>query len=47
MVFCATAASVVSGTLAEHIKLWPFMIFTVFLIGLFYAITGSWVWGDG
>ncbi len=47
MVFCATAASVVSGTLAERIKLWPFMIFTVILTGLFYPITGSWVWGGG
>jgi Amt family ammonium transporter len=47
MVFCATAASVVSGTLAERIRLWPFMIFTVFLTGLFYPITGSWQWGGG
>ncbi|MGE0584973.1 MAG: ammonium transporter [Flavobacteriaceae bacterium] len=47
MVFCATAASVVSGTLAERIKLWPFMIFTVVLTGLMYPITGSWQWGGG
>ncbi|MFZ2103068.1 MAG: ammonium transporter [Oricola sp.] len=47
MVFCATAASVVSGTLAERIRLWPFMLFTVFLTGLFYPITGSWQWGGG
>ncbi|WP_176084966.1 ammonium transporter [Martelella sp. HB161492] len=47
MVFCATAASVVSGTLAERIKLWPFMIFTVILTGFMYPITGSWQWGGG
>ncbi|MCC0055464.1 MAG: ammonium transporter [Rhodobiaceae bacterium] len=47
MVFCATAASVVSGTLAERIKLWPFMIFTVVLTGIMYPITGSWQWGGG
>jgi ammonium transporter, Amt family len=47
MVFCATAASVVSGTVAERIKFWPFMIFTVILTGLIYPITGSWQWGGG
>ncbi len=47
MVFCATTASIVSGTLAERIKLWPFMIFTVILTGILYPITGSWQWGAG
>ncbi len=47
MVFCATAASIVSGTLAERIKLWPFMIFTVILTGFIYPIAGSWKWGAG
>jgi len=47
MVFCATAASIVSGTLAERIKLWPFLIFTVILTGVIYPITGSWQWGGG
>ena len=47
MVFVATAASIVSGTLAERIKLWPFLIFTVFLTGLVYPIQASWVWGKG
>ncbi|WP_321344252.1 ammonium transporter [Breoghania sp.] len=47
MVFCATTASIVSGTLAERIKLWPFMIFTVILTGIIYPITGSWEWGAG
>ncbi|OCW57481.1 ammonium transporter [Hoeflea olei] len=47
MVFCATTASIVSGTLAERIKLWPFLIFTVVLTGILYPITGSWQWGGG
>ncbi len=47
MVFCATTASIVSGTLAERIKLWPFLIFTVILTGFLYPITGSWEWGTG
>jgi len=47
MVFVATAASIVSGTVAERIKIWPFMIFTVVLCGIIYPIEGSWVWGSG
>ncbi|OSQ31905.1 ammonium transporter [Thalassospira sp. MCCC 1A03138] len=47
MVFVATAASIVSGTVAERIKLWPFMIFVVVLTGIMYPITGSWTWGGG
>jgi len=47
MVFCATAASIVSGTLAERIKLWPFLIFVVVLAGLIYPIQGAWKWGAG
>ncbi len=47
MVFVATAASVVSGTLAERIKLWPFLAFVVFLTGVVYPIEGSWHWGGG
>ena len=47
LVFCATTASIVSGTLAERIKLWPFLIFVVILTGVFYPITGSWQWGGG
>jgi Amt family ammonium transporter len=38
MVFCATTASIVSGTLAERIKLWPFLIFTAILTGFIYPI---------
>ncbi len=47
MVFCATTASIVSGTLAERIKLWPFLIFVVILTGVIYPIQGSWEWGAG
>ncbi len=47
MVFVATAASIVSGTVAERIKLWPFMIFVVVLTGVLYPISGSWTWGGG
>jgi Amt family ammonium transporter len=47
MVFVATAASIVSGTLAERIKLWPFLIFVIVLTGLIYPIQGGWQWGGG
>ncbi|MEM0906172.1 MAG: ammonium transporter [Pseudomonadota bacterium] len=47
MVFCATTASIVSGTIAERMRLWPFLIFVVFLTGILYPITGSWEWGTG
>jgi len=47
MVFVATAASIVSGTVAERIKLWPFLIFTIVLTSVIYPIQGSWTWGGG
>ena len=47
MVFCATAASIVSGTLAERIKLWPFLVFVAVLTGVIYPIQGAWKWGEG
>ncbi len=47
MVFVATAASVVSGTIAERTKLWSFMVFVVVLTGIIYPIQGSWTWGAG
>lgn len=47
MVFVATAASIVSGTVAERIKFWPFIIFVVVLTGVIYPIQASWVWGGG
>lgn len=47
MVFVATAASIVSGTVAERIKLWPFLIFVMILTAIIYPIQGSWSWGGG
>ena len=46
-VFVATAASIVSGTLAERVRVWPFLLFTAVLTGILYPITGSWQWGGG
>ncbi|TCT11834.1 ammonium transporter [Tepidamorphus gemmatus] len=47
MVFCATTASIVSGAVAERVKLWPFLIFVAVLTGVIYPVTGSWQWGGG
>jgi len=47
MVFVATAASVVSGTVAERIKVWPFLVFVIILSAVIYPIQASWVWGGG
>ncbi len=47
LMFVAATASIVSGALAERIKLWPFLIFVVVLTGLMYPISGSWQWGGG
>ena len=47
MVFVATTASIVSGTIAERVKLWPFFLFTVILTAILYPIQGSWSWGGG
>ena len=45
--FAATAATIVSGAVAERIKIGPFMIFTIIYVGLIYPIAGSWKWGGG
>jgi Amt family ammonium transporter len=45
VVFVATAASVISGTVAERIKLIPFLIFVAILAGVIYPIQGHWTWG--
>ncbi|WP_416351272.1 ammonium transporter [Celeribacter halophilus] len=47
LMFCGATASIVSGTLAERIKLWPFLIFTIVLTAIIYPITASWTWGGG
>ena len=47
MVFCATTVSIVSGTLAERIKLWPFFLFAAILTGIIYPIQMGWQWGGG
>src|SRR6056297_1454309 len=47
MVFCGAACSVVSGCVAERIKLWPFLAFCAILTGIIYPIQGSWGWGGG
>ncbi|WP_223421025.1 ammonium transporter [Tateyamaria pelophila] len=47
LVFVAATASIVSGAVAERIKLWPFLIFVVVLTGFMYPISGSWKWGGG
>lgn len=45
--FAATAATIVSGAVAERMKLGSFMIFTIIYVGLIYPIVGSWQWGGG
>ncbi|WP_025051546.1 ammonium transporter [Sulfitobacter noctilucae] len=47
LMFCAATASIVSGALAERIKLWPFLIFVVILTGIIYPLQASWKWGGG
>ncbi len=47
VVFVATAMSIVSGAVAERMKLWSFFAFTVVMTGLIYPIQGYWKWGEG
>ena len=47
MVFVATTASIVSGTLAERVKLWSFFVFTIVLTAFIYPVVGAWTWGGG
>ncbi|WP_197922216.1 ammonium transporter [Thiosulfatihalobacter marinus] len=47
LMFAATTASIVSGTLAERIKLWPFLIFVIVLTAFIYPLQASWKWGGG
>jgi len=45
VVFVATAMSIVSGAVAERMKLWAFLLFTVVMTGVIYPLEGSWTWG--
>ena len=45
--FAATAATIVSGAVAERIKIFPFMIFVIVYVGIIYPLAGSWKWGGG
>ena len=47
MVFVATTASIVSGAVAERVKMWSFFLFTLILTALIYPIIGAWTWGGG
>jgi ammonium transporter, Amt family len=47
LMFCAATASIVSGALAERIKLWPFLIFVIILTSIIYPLQASWKWGGG
>lgn len=47
LMFCAATASIVSGALAERIKLWPFLAFVIVLTAVIYPIQASWKWGGG
>ena len=47
MVFVATAASIVSGTLAERVRMWSFFLFTLALTAVIYPVVGAWTWGGG
>ncbi|NBQ83718.1 MAG: ammonium transporter, partial [Alphaproteobacteria bacterium] len=47
MVFVAAAASIVSGAVAERVKLTTFLVFSAILTGIIYPIQGSWTWGGG
>ena len=47
MVFVATTASIVSGTLAERVNLWSFFVFITALTGFIYPVVGAWTWGGG
>ena len=46
-VFAAATMSIVSGAIAERMKLWPFLIFAMFMVGVIYPVNGFWKWGGG
>ena len=47
MMFVTSAASIVSGTLGERVKLWSFFLFTLMLTAFIYPVIGAWTWGGG
>ncbi len=47
MVYAVTTASIVSGALAERVKMWSFFAFIAILTGIIYPIVGAWTWGGG
>lgn len=47
VVFVATAMSIISGAVAERMRLWPFFVFTIFMTAFIYPIQGFWSWGGG
>ena len=47
MVFVATAASIVSGAMAERVRMWSFFLFTLVLTAILYPLVGAWTWGGG
>ena len=47
VVFVATACSIISGAVAERMKLWPFLLFCVFMTSIIYPVQGYWNWGGG
>ena len=47
VVFVATACSIISGAVAERMKLWPFLLFCVFMTSVIYPVQGYWKWGGG
>jgi Amt family ammonium transporter len=47
VVFVATAMSIVSGAVAERMKLWAFLAFAVVMTGFIYPMSGNWTWGGG
>jgi len=46
-VFAAATMSIVSGAVAERMRLWPFLIFAVFMVAFIYPVEGYWKWGGG
>ena len=47
MVFVATTASIISGAMAERVKMWSFFLFTLLITAFIYPIVGAWTWGGG